>query len=65
MTKKAAAPKAKTRTSIWLAKDLRRQLDNRAKQENRSLASTIDTLLRKGLGKPAKETVDAPAPIFG
>lgn len=70
MTKKSATPrvpknKISKRTSMWLANDLRRQLDTRAKNDRRSLAQTIDFYLRKGLGKPAKETPDASAPIFG
>jgi hypothetical protein len=68
VTKKPARlPKNKIskRTSMWLANDLRRQLDTRARNDRRSLAQTIDFYLRKGLGKPAKESADAAAPIFG
>jgi hypothetical protein len=51
---------------MWLANDLRKQLDTRAKNDRRSLAQTIDFYLRKGLGKPTKGEADAaPAPIFG
>ncbi|MGZ5988759.1 MAG: hypothetical protein ACXWLZ_06895 [Rhizomicrobium sp.] len=71
MTKKSATPrvpknKISKRTSMWLANDLRAQLDRRAKADRRSLAQTIDFYLRKGLGKPTKGEADAaPAPIFG
>lgn len=53
----------KTRTSIWLDDSLRSQLDRKCLAEHRSLAEIIQMLLRKALGKPTKETPDAP--IFG
>lgn len=70
MTKKSATPrvpknKISKRTSMWLANDLRALLDRRAAADKRSLAQTIDMALRKGLGKPVKETPDAVPPIFG
>lgn len=49
---------------MWLANELRTQLDRRAKADRRSLAQTIDFYLRKGLGKPAKDEADA-STIFG
>jgi hypothetical protein len=63
--KRVPKNKVSTRTSMWLANELRAQLDRRAKAERRSLAQTIDFYLRKGLGKPAKEEPNAAAPIFG
>jgi hypothetical protein len=71
VTKKSATPrvpknKISKRTSMWLANDLRRLLDTRAKNDRRSLAQTIDFYLRKGLGKPTKDAPDADsATIFG
>lgn len=65
--KRPAKNKVSKRTSMWLANELRAQLDRRAKADRRSLAQTIDFYLRKGLGKPtaAKDEPDAAAPIFG
>jgi hypothetical protein len=56
------------RTCIWLDNGLRAKLDERASKEGRSLASTIDMTLRKGLGlktQPAATEGKADAPIFG
>jgi hypothetical protein len=63
--KRVPKNKVSRRTSMWLANELRTQLDRRAKADRRSLAQTIDFYLRKGLGKPAKDVADAPATIFG
>lgn len=63
--KRVPKNKVSKRTSMWLANDLRAQLDRRARADNRSLAQTIDMALRKGLGKPEKGVPDAAATIFG
>lgn len=64
--KKTGGAPAKTRTSIWLANDLRAQLDRRCEADNRSLAQVIDLLLRAGLAKqPQPKKVTADASIFG
>jgi hypothetical protein len=58
------------RTCIWLDNTVRAKLDERAQKDGRSMAGTIDMLLRKGLGlktqsaAPATES-KADAPIFG
>jgi len=62
--KKAAVPPTKTRTSIWLANDLRAKLDRRCAVDNSSLARTIDQLLREALGRQPKKA-NADASIFG
>jgi predicted transcriptional regulator len=68
VTKKAktkATKRAKRRTSIWLDDDLRARLDRKAERTERSLAFTIDDMLRKGLAKAEKGEPDAPATVFG
>ncbi|MGO3930833.1 hypothetical protein [Rhodopseudomonas pseudopalustris] len=61
--KKPQAAPSKTRTSIWLANDLRAQLDKRCEAENSSLARMIEMLLRDGLSKRVRKAADAS--IFG
>lgn len=56
----------KSRTSIWLEDDLRKQLDRRKAATGNSLARVITDTLRKGLARsPTKDAPDAAAPIFG
>lgn len=56
--------KPKSRTSIWLENDLRKQLDRRAESTGNSLARVITDTLRKGLSK-SKGEPDATPTIFG
>lgn len=63
--KKSRTTTPKSRTSIWLDDDLRARLDERAKLDRRSLAQTIDHLLRAGLGRQPKKAQAADATIFG
>lgn len=68
VTKKAkikTAKRAKRRTSMWLDDDLRARLDRKAEKTERSLAFTIDDMLRKGLAKAEKGEPDASATVFG
>lgn len=56
---------SKSRTSIWLADDLRRRLDRRAEKTGLSLARTISDTLHKGLSKSEGVADAAPETIFG
>lgn len=54
--------KLKSRTSIWLEDDLRKQLDRRVETSGLSLARVITDTLRRGLKKGG---ADAAPTIFG